>query len=157
MDNNPLNLIRGVMDQSPTLLRYLYYIAVPMYNYRKLERLRANGHVFLDQSVYGTIAYHLAYGLDPKYLRLIPSKLVDQIDALLYFSVPENVRRSRMEDRKVSKTEEVTLGDMKSFQVSQSVENHYLEIRPEITEVVTTHDQTEAEVVKSVISFLNLR
>jgi len=156
MDKNPLTSMRKLFDKAPTVMRYLYYIGVPLLNYQRLENLREQGNVLLDQSVYGTIAYHLAHGLDSKFLKLIPPPLLNQIDALLFFTVPRKVRLERLEQRKQQDPSKVTFSDRKSFEVGEKVEKHYLEIKPEITSIVTTHDQPEMKVVETILGNLHI-
>lgn len=148
MDDNPLDRWRKHLDNSPIMMRYLYYLAVPLLNYRKLEKLREKGTVLLDQSVYSTIAYHLAYGLDPRYIDLVPNRLLDQVDALVFLTAPKDVRQSRLEERKSNNGGKISKSDLQSIDIGERVESHYLAIRPEQTLVVSTHDKSQDEVVE---------
>lgn len=151
MDGNPLRRWRKNFDTMPNELRFIYYLAVPILNYQRIERMRLSADVFLDRSVASTIAYHRAYGLPEAWFRLIPGWLYDQVDKMFYFYVEEEERIRRITHRSVT-SETMTASDQKSFEYSKKIDSAYRQVYTDRTILVDTGKRTPEEVAEYVIS-----
>lgn len=154
MDNHPLKRVRPIFDTASTEVRFLYYLAIPLVNYVRVEKMRKNSDVFFDRTIASTVAYHKAYGLSDRWFSLIPSFLYDQIDTMLYFSVREEERIRRMNSRKVTK-DTMTASDQKSFEYSKLIDSAYRAFLPEKTLIIETDNKTPEEVALDVINKIN--
>ncbi len=154
MEGNPLAPYRKKFDTAPLPVRFLYYVAVPLLNYSKLEKMREESDVFLDRSVASTYAYHKAYGLPDYWLNLIPSKLWDQISKMIYFTVSEEERIRRLTGRALSE-DVMTESDKKSLLFRQQIDQAYRSILQDRTIVADTTNQRPELVAKSVLEQLS--
>lgn len=151
MDGNPLKRWRKNFDTMPNELRFAYYLAVPLINYRRIEKMRTSTDVFLDRSLASTIAYHRAYGLSEKWFKLIPSWLYEQVDTMLYFFVDETERINRINNRAVL-PDTMTVSDRKSFEYSSRIDEAYRKVYTDRTILVDTGNKTPDEVAEFVIT-----
>lgn len=153
-DGNPLIHMRSRFDNLPTLSRFLFYIAMPMLNYQRIENMRENSDVFVDRTIYSTIAYHLAYGLNPKWKKAIPSKLLKQFDGgMVYFTVSEEERRKRLGLR-YANNGIMTVSDQKSLQLGPVLDREYRKLFDERTVEIVTDGKTQQEVASEAIERL---
>lgn len=153
MDGNPLRRLRRAFDTKPTVVRFLYYLAVPLANYRRVEELRRASDVMVDRTIASTIAYHRAYGLPEKWLRIVPQFLMDQVDTMLYFYVSEEDRLKRVQERQVE-AETMTESDKRSLVLGGLIDQEYRKIFPDRTIVVDCGVKTKQEVTDLVIERL---
>ena len=105
MDKNSIKKIRGLLDNAPVHLRFLYYTAAAIDTYFRAEDLRESADVFVDRTMLSTIAYHKALGLSDAWISLIPQFTINQIDQLIYFTATEETRASRMTQREIEGTD----------------------------------------------------
>lgn len=153
-DGNPLRHLRSKFDKLPTLSRFLFYIAMPMLNYQRIENMRASADVFVDRTIYSTIAYHLAYGLDPKWKGVIPARLLKQFDGgMIYFSVNEEERRKRLGLRQAN-SGIMTISDQRSLQLGPVLDKEYRKLFDERTIEIVTDGKTQLAVAREAIERL---
>lgn len=150
MDGNPLKPYRNLFDQQRPEIRFLYYVAIPLVNYLRIEDLRKSSDVFLDRTVASTIAYHLAYGVSRKWIKLIPHQLLKQIDTMLYFTVSESERRRRLLQRQTTDSV-LTHNDLKSLELDRQIDTEYRKVFPEKTTIIPTDDKDPSKITKEVI------
>jgi thymidylate kinase len=153
MEGNPLAPHRKKFDTAPVPIRFLFYLAVPLINYPRLELMRQHSDVYLDRSVASTIAYHKAYGLADAWFKLIPPMLYDQLDRVIYFSVSEDERRRRMSSRSIDNNT-MTVSDSKSFEFAAKIDQAYRGIFQNKTLFVETDGKKPQEVASEVITRL---
>lgn len=146
MDGNRLRCLRKRFDTAPTPIRFLYYLAVPLDNYSRIERLRKNSDVFVDRTIASSIAYHRAYGLSESWLRLVPDFIMRQIDLMIYLTLSEETRRQRMKARSVT-PETMTKSDEKSLLLVSSIDEAYKSVFPDKTLILPTDYKTPQQVV----------
>lgn len=125
-----------------------------MLNYQRIENMRASSDVFVDRTIYSTIAYHLAYGLDTRWKKVIPSKLLKQFDGgMIYFSVSEEERRKRLGLRHANNGI-MTVSDHKSLQLGLALDKEYRKLFDERTVEIVTDGKTQQEVAREAIERL---
>ena len=152
-DGNPLKPFRKRFDTTPIPIRFLYYVAIPLANYRRVERMRQESDVFIDRSVASTVAYHRAYGLANPWFNLIPKFLLNQVDMMLYFTASEDERIRRIFNRAVT-ADTMTESDKKSLVFAKKIDDAYRAVYPDRTLLVDTDEKTPEEVAVGVISVL---
>lgn len=150
MDGNPLRSYRDFFDRQPPLIRFVYYIVVPLMNYEKVEQLRQTSDVFLDRTIASTIAYHLAYGIARDWVSLIPQHLLSQIDSMLYFTVSEPERRRRLLQRQAEGSV-LTASDLKSLALGVRIDHEYRKVFPDKTIIIDTDNKSPDKIATEVI------
>lgn len=150
MDGNPLKPYRNFFDQKPPLVRFLYYVVVPLTNYQRIEQFRKTSDVFLDRTVASTIAYHLAYGLSRQWIKIIPERLLRQIDLMFYFTVSESERRRRLLQRQITDSV-LTTSDLKSLQLNRRIDDEYRKVFPDKTIFIATDGKDPSTITNKVI------
>ncbi len=153
MEGHPLAPYRKKFDTAPVPVRFLYYLAIPWVNYSKLEKMREEGPVCEDRTIWSTIAYHKAYGLPDFWFNLIPSKLRNQIDTTIYFTATEEERKRRVLGRVVDDNT-MTESDRKSFEFAARIDAAYRDVLPKNSLIVDTTGKRPESVTREVVSRL---
>lgn len=146
MDGNRLRRFRERFDTAPTPVRFLYYVAVPLDNYRRIERRRKVSDVYVDRTVAASIAYHKAYGLQEGWIKLVPPFLMRQIDAMLYFTIGEDERVRRMKERQITPGM-TTASDDRSLLLSRKIDSAYRNVFSDRTLEIRTDNKNPQQVV----------
>lgn len=152
-EGNPLRPYRKFFDSKPLPIRFMYYLMVPMLNYPRIEEMRQTSDVFVDRSIASTIAYHRAMGLDKRWFKLIPSKLMDQVNTMIYFWVSEEERLRRLSNREMG-PETMTFSDQQSRLLGQKIDDEYRRIFTDRTLDVNGDNKTPQQITGEVIERL---
>lgn len=142
-DNNPLAKYRKRVNKLPPIPKFLYYMACAVDTYKQAEEFRQDGDVYLDRTIASTIAYHLRLGVPDWMIALVPRQLLNQLDAMLYFTCSEQTRS----DRAALRGKELQPQDIASFSIARQVDRNYRELMPERTIVVPTDVKAPAQIV----------
>lgn len=146
--NGRLNLtLRKFFDNRSTWLRFLFYLVVNLVNYFVIKRKRKKKNIFLDRSVFSTIAYHKAYGLSDFWFKLVPPFIPKQFDLMIYFAVSEKERLNRI-IRKIKTKNTMTKSDEKSLILGKEIDAEYKKLADQYPSlVIETDNKTPQEIV----------
>ena len=122
-DANPLKKLRPLTEHMNPEMRFLYFLLVNLTNYKRLESMRRQSHVFLDGSIYTTMADQLGRGMNPAMIEVVPRLLLNQIDRVLFVNSSTTIREQRLKERK-SRGEFTDKADELSLQIAGQIENH---------------------------------
>lgn len=152
-EGNPLRPYRKFFDTKPLPVRFLYYLMVPLINYSRIEEMRKSSDVFVDRSIASTIAYHKAMGLSDGWFNLIPNRLINQVDTMLYFWVSEEERLRRLGNRKTN-AETMTFSDDRSRVLGYRIDHEYRKIFTDRTLFINGDNKSPQQVTDEVIERL---
>lgn len=99
MEGNPLTPYHIMFEHVPLSVHFLFWLSLRTFAYRRTEELRRKSDVFVDRTIFSTIAYTRAAGLPNFWLKLIPPFLTNQIDRMLYLHVDQEERSRRIQAR----------------------------------------------------------
>jgi len=102
--------------------------------------------VLVDRTIASSIAYHKAYGLSDRWLKLIPPFLLNQIDTMVYFSLNPTERIKRVVGREVTQAT-MTESDKRSILVVDKIDKEYRKIFSDRTLVVEVDNKTPQIIV----------
>lgn len=145
---NHLARFRSFADKLPVGGRFLFYVAIGLETYRFAEEARVQSDVFLDRTMVATRAYHLALGVPPSWMSLIPQRTFDQFDQMFYFTVEEKIRLARMQSRLAPGTT-LSYNDGKSIELARSIDLYFRNTMPAKTTIIDTSYQSPAQLVDS--------
>lgn len=112
--------------------------------------MRQESDVYVDRTIFSTIAYHRAYGLPDFWINVVPSRIIDQYSGMIYFSVNEEERKRRLMSR-YAQGGTMTVSDKKSFDLGVVLEREYRRLFDKNTIEVSTNNKTQQQVAKEAI------
>lgn len=146
-DPNGLRRWKDRFDKALPTARFVFFTAAAIEADYTTQELRKTGDVYVDRTILSTIAYHSALGVPDCWFSLIPTRLIDNIDQVLYFTASENTRIARMQYRQDVQGFTTTASDHASLPLSQKVDEIYRSLTPDRTLVISTDDRTPGEIV----------
>lgn len=152
---DPFRSLRPFFDSQPKQVRFMYYLGLNLSSYPLIEKLRQQGEVFVDRTVFSTIAYHKAYGLSEKWIGLVPQVLLDQYDAMIYMFVNEFARIKRM-TRRNEKLGLSSVNDEKSTIFGPRIIDEYQKLFDARTIKVNTRRKNRQVIITNLIKTLGL-
>ncbi len=147
--SSSLRPLRGYFDDKPLPVRFMYYLALVMENYPRVERLRKTSDVFYDRTLASTIAYHRAYGLSETWFKLVPPFLSRQLDLMVYFDLGKEERKRRLGKRQVQ-TGVMNRNDNRSIEFDEIIYSEYQRVMPDRTLIVSTENKSPQQVTDEV-------
>ncbi|MBI4036456.1 deoxynucleoside kinase [Candidatus Daviesbacteria bacterium] len=142
-----ISKLRKYFDNRSTWLRFLFYLIINFGNYFVITKKRRNGNLFLDRTVFSTVAYHKAYGLSEIWFRLIPLFLLNQIDFMVYFTVSEKERSKRIV-KKIKTKDTMSKSDEKSLVLGKEIDAEYRKLTNKYTSlIIETDNKTPQQII----------
>lgn len=153
MDGYPLRGLRSKFDEAPIEARYLFYLALNLFNFIRIDRISGERDIFVDRTALSTIAMHKAMGLSERWLKLMSVAFINQYDLMIYFTLNEEERRKRILERTQSSG---ILGytDHKSLELASKIDEAFRNVFPGKTIIIPTDDKTPQQVVDSLKTYI---
>lgn len=155
--NSRLALLRKHFDNAPTPIRFICYLGVAIENYRYVEEERRMNNIFLDRTIFSTLAYHKSYGLPKIYTTLVPRFLYDQFDKIVFFQASDDERRLRLESRNAASKIVSQKSDDRSILFANSIDTEYQKVLPTGTIFVNTDSKTPKQVMNEVKNQIQIK
>lgn len=149
-DHSKLAPLRRYFEHAPIKIRFLYYVGASIENYLYVEEIRKVDDVYLDRTIFSTIAYHRAYGVPKSWTSFIPKFLQGQFNRIIFFEVSDDERRKRLGERNAISDVSTQQSDNKSITLAARINKEYHMILPQGTIFVNTDSKTPRQVVDEI-------
>jgi|SRR3989344_221217 len=154
LDNNRLKAFRTHFDKAPVPSRFLYYLLAAIECDKQVDGRLQYGNIILDRTIYSTIAYHKALGLNSAFIKLIPRKMLDRYSKILYLTADNTTRQARITNRRLDS--KANKSDDVSFVFDRSIDREYrLAAKNKLLEFQTSN-MSVSEVVNEIRIKLNI-